>query len=112
MTFEGLPPEVAAALLAKETKPKKALRADIVTECVLCNATLEMGYCMTAICDNNPYKGVQEHECPNCGYCETPGKCAWSVACPVCGAGVGLHCRQGHRVVGLHSERHEICISL
>lgn len=112
MSFEGLPKEVVSQLLAKGKRSRATMNLEVVKECTHCGKTLQQGYCFTSNCPSNPYKDVEGHECENCGWCENPGKCVWSVACPVCGAGIGLQCRQDHRVVGLHVERHEACIFL
>lgn len=47
--------------------------------------------------------------CDVCGWCATPGRCVWSVACPRCEAARGQPCRTPGttRLEGLHEERWE-----
>jgi hypothetical protein len=104
MTTEPIPKEVIAALLEKQSRPKN-VRADIVRTCNRCDATLQDGYCPSVDCPNNPYSTATTEECVYCGHCETPGKCAWSVVCPICGAGKSLHCRKDGRLLAMHKER-------
>ena len=45
--------------------------------------------------------------CDACGWCDTPGRCVWSVTCPKCDAAPRQQCRTPGilRLEGLHAER-------
>ena len=45
--------------------------------------------------------------CDFCGWCDTPGRCVWSIECPLCAVGPKEQCRVPGttRIEGLHAER-------
>jgi hypothetical protein len=51
-------------------------------------------------------------DCECCGWCSAPGRCVWSVVCPLCGVPPSIQCREGGRNVKLHKERHEVAQAL
>ena len=50
---------------------------------------------------------VEMQECEHCGYCEEPDNCVYGVQCPECEALPKEQCKEGRRLVGLHSARHK-----